>query len=113
MENPTSANQTETDNALWQTNTRRTSSKQTWSYSSNTDNNTERGLLWTCPTASGTLAVTYLDVLGGNCLQSGTPHRMSHSERETSDNNLTSVGFPSGTNRPNGSPMGNPSSIKT
>ena len=57
---------------------------------------------------------THLDWVGGNRSQSGTPHGISHSERETSGNNLTSAVSPSGTYLPNGSPMlGNPSSKNT
>ena len=50
-----------------------------------------------------------LDEVGGNRSQSGTLHGMSNSEFELSGNNLTSTGFPSGMNLPNGSPaLGNP-----
>ena len=41
--NPTSANQTKTDNAMWQSNTRCTSNIQTCSSSSTINNNTARG----------------------------------------------------------------------
>ena len=37
-------------------------------------------------------------------MQSGTSQGISHSERETSGNNLTLTGSPSGTYLPNGSP---------
>ena len=46
-----------------------------------------------------------LDEVGGNRLQSGTPHGMSHSESEPSGNNLTLVGNPSGMNLSNILPM--------
>ena len=64
--NPTSANQTETDNKLWQANTCRTSNDQSRSYSSNTDNNTERGWLWNRPTTLGTPLGMDLVEVGGN-----------------------------------------------
>ena len=52
-----------------------------------------------------------LDEVGGNRSQSGTPHGMSHSESESSGNNLTMAGNPTGMNLSNGLPMlGNPSS---
>ena len=81
-----------------------------YSSSSRTNNNETRGRSWNCSTAPGTPSGIYLDLVGGNRLQSGTSHGMSHSERAPSGNNLTSAGSPSGTNLPNGSPMGNPNS---
>ena len=112
--NPTSANQAETDNAMWQTNTHRTSNDQTCSYISNTDHNTEGGWLWNHPTVSGAPSGMDLVEVGGNRSQSGTPDGMSHSERAPSSNNLTSAGNILGMNLSNGLPMlGNTLSKKT
>ena len=110
--NPTSANQPETDNVVWQSNTRRTYDEKTCSSNWTINNNTARRRSWNYPTTSGTPSGTNLDEVDGKRLQSGTPDRMSHSERETSGNNTTSAGSPFGTNLSNGSPMGNPPSKK-
>ena len=66
--NPTSANQTETDNVSWQSNTHRTSNAHTHSSSSTVNNNTGRGWSWNSPTASGTPLGIDLDEVGGNRL---------------------------------------------
>ena len=52
----------------------------------------------------------YLELLDGNRSQSSTSQGISHSERETSGNNLTSEGSPLGTYLPNGLPIANPTS---
>ena len=111
--NPTSANQTEMGNKMWQSNTRHTSNDQKSSYSSTTNNNTGGKWSWNRPNASGDPSGMDLVEVDGNRSQSGTPHGMSHSERAPSDNNLTLAGNPSGMNLSNGSPMlGNPTSKK-
>ena len=113
MENSTSANQTEINNALWHTNNRRTYDKQTCSSSSRRNNNTEIGRLWNRTASSGTPSGTHLDLVVRDRSQSGTPGGISHSERETSGNNLTLTGSPLGTYLLNGLPMlGDPPSKK-
>ena len=61
-----------------------------------------RGRPWNRSTASGTPLGIDLDSVDDNRSQSGTPHGISNSERETSGNNLTSVGTPSENNLPKG-----------
>ena len=78
------------------------------STSSRSNNNTTRGRLWNRPTTSGTPSETYLDLIDGNQSQIGTPRELSHLDRETIGNNLTSAGSPSGTYLPSGWPMENP-----
>ena len=111
--NPTSVNQTETDNKMCQSNTHCTSYNQRCSYSSATNNNTSRGLSLNRRTTSGTPLGMDLVEVCRNRLQSGTPHVMSQSERTPSGNNLSSADNPSGMNLLNGLPMfGNPPSKK-
>ena len=66
--NPTSANQTKTDNEMWQSNTHRTSYDPTCSYSSATNNNTSRGLSWNRRTTIGTPSGMDLVEVCGNQL---------------------------------------------
>ena len=75
---------------------------QASSSSLRTHNNKARGRSWNYPTAPGTPAGMDLDEVGGNRSQSGTPQEMSHSERASSGNNLTSAGFPFVNNLLNG-----------
>ena len=85
--NPTSANQAEADNEMWQSNTYRTSYDQPCSYSSATNNITSRGLSWNHRITSGTpLGIDLVEVCG-NRPRSGTSHGMSQSERAPSGNN--------------------------
>ena len=103
--NPTSANQTETDNEMWQSNTHRTSYDQKCSYSSATNNNTSQERSWNYRNTSGTPSGMDLFEVRGNRAQRDTTHGMSQSESEPSGNNLTLVGNLSGMNLSNGSPM--------
>ena len=66
MDNTTSANQTETDNALWQTKNLRTYDEQTCSSSLKRNDNIEIGQLRKRPTASGNSLGTHLDLVYGN-----------------------------------------------
>ena len=78
---------------------------QVSSSSSRTNNNKARGQSWNYPTTSGKSSGIDLDELGGNQLQNRTPHRMSHSERVPSGNNITLSGTSSGMNLSNSFPM--------
>ena len=75
---------------------------QGYSSSSSTNNIKVRGHSWNHPTAAGTPSGMDLDKVGGNWLQSGTPHGTSKSERVPSGNNLTLAGNLLGMNLLNG-----------
>ena len=75
---------------------------QDYSSSSSTNTIKARGQPWNHFTAPGTPSGIDVDSVDGNQSQSGTPHGINHSERETSDKNFTSAGTPSGNNLPNG-----------
>ena len=83
---------------------------QDHSSSTSTNKNKARGRQRNLSTAPGTPSGIYLDSVDGNRSQSGTPNGISHYEHETSGNNLTSAGSPSGTYLPNDLPTANPTS---